>query len=41
MNVGDKYVTDKQNIPIRYADGSTGTEPWYLFRVPISDYEKK
>ena len=41
MNVGDKYITDRQNVPVRYADGSTGTENWYLFRVPISDYEKK
>jgi cell surface protein SprA len=41
MRVGDKYITDRQNISIRYADGSTGTEPWYLFRVPISDYQQK
>jgi cell surface protein SprA len=42
MQVGTtKYITDKQKIPIRYADGTSGTENWYLFRVPIKDYEKK
>ena len=42
MAVGNtKYITDRQSIPIRYADGSSGNENWYLFRVPIKDYEKK
>ena len=42
MDVGNtKYITDRQSIPIRYADGSAGRENWYLFRVPIKDYEKK
>ena len=42
MDIGNtKYITDRQNISIRYADGSSGTESWYLFRVPIKDYEKK
>jgi len=42
MAVGTtKYITDRQVVPVNYADGSTGTENWYLFRVPISDYESK
>jgi cell surface protein SprA len=42
MDVGNtKYITDRQAIPVRYADGSSKTENWYLFRVPIADYEKK
>ncbi|MGI8635697.1 MAG: cell surface protein SprA, partial [Segetibacter sp.] len=42
MDVGNtKYITDRQVIPVRYADGSAGNENWYLFRVPISDYEKR
>lgn len=39
MAVGTtKYVTDKRTINVTYADGTTGTEDWYLFRVPIKDY---
>ncbi|WP_147203419.1 T9SS outer membrane translocon Sov/SprA [Segetibacter aerophilus] len=42
MDVGNtKYITDRQVIPVRYADGSSKNENWYLFRVPIADYEKK
>ncbi len=42
MDIGNtKYITDRQNITVRYANDSTGVEKWYLFRVPISDYEQK
>jgi cell surface protein SprA len=42
MNVGTtKYVTDKQQITVRLANGSSSIEDWYLFRIPIKDYESK
>ena len=42
MAVGTtKYITDSKAVSVNYADGSKGTENWYLFRVPIKDYTKK
>ena len=41
MAVGDKYITDRQDVNVRYADGTTGTEKWFLFRIPIKAYESK
>ncbi len=42
MDVGNtKYITDRQRITARYADGTTGPEDWYLFRVPIKDFETR
>ncbi len=42
MDIGvTKYITDKQSVPVTYADGSRGNENWFLFRVPIRDYEDK
>jgi cell surface protein SprA len=42
MAVGtDKYITDKRTLNVSYADGHTGQENWYLFRVPITDYAQK
>ncbi|MFP5041066.1 cell surface protein SprA [Parasediminibacterium sp. JCM 36343] len=42
MAVGTtKYVTDSRPVQVTYADGGTGTENWYLFRVPIKDYTGK
>lgn len=41
MDVGvTKYVTDKRSLTVRYANGTTGQENWYLFRVPIKDYTR-
>lgn len=43
MGVGgvDKYITDSRAVNVTYANGKTGTENWYLFRVPIADYTQK
>jgi cell surface protein SprA len=42
MDVGNtKYITDKQAITVKYANGTSGVENWYLFRVPIRDYEQR
>ncbi|WP_243745671.1 cell surface protein SprA [Segetibacter sp. 3557_3] len=42
MDVGNsKYITDKRVVTVRYPNDSTGQENWYLFRVPIRDYQSK
>lgn len=42
MDVGvTKYITDKRAVNVTYANGTRGTENWYLFRVPIKDYVQK
>lgn len=42
MDVGNtKYITDKRVVNVTYANGTHGTENWYLFRVPIKDYIQK
>lgn len=41
MSVGTNYITDKRTLSIRYANGSSGSENWYLFRVPIKDYSSR
>jgi len=41
MDVGNtKYITDRRVVPVRYADGSSANENWYLFRVPIREGQK-
>ncbi|MGN6163696.1 MAG: cell surface protein SprA, partial [Flavisolibacter sp.] len=37
----NKYITDVRNVNVRLADGSTRPEQWYLFRIPIKDYQAK
>jgi len=39
MDVGlTKYITDKRVVPVNYANGTSGNENWFLFRVPIKDF---
>ena len=35
------FITDIRRPVVTLADGNTRTETWYLFRIPIKQYEKK
>jgi cell surface protein SprA len=41
MLVGTNYITDKRTVTVRLADQSTRQESWYLFRIPIREYQTK
>lgn len=42
MDVGNtRYITDKRTVSVRYANGSSGNENWFLFRVPIREFTNK
>jgi len=36
-----KYITDKRTVNPRLANGTTASEDWYLFRVPVKDFTSK
>jgi cell surface protein SprA len=35
------YITDRRTVNVDLADNTTRTENWYLFRIPIKEYEAK
>lgn len=41
MASGTNFITDKRVVPVSLPDGTSRTETWYLFRIPVSDYETK
>lgn len=41
MLAGTNYITDKRVVPVKLADNSTRSETWYLFRIPVSEFESK
>jgi len=41
MLVGSNFITDKREVNVSLADGSHRLEKWYLFRIPVDQYEKK
>ncbi|MDQ3072804.1 MAG: cell surface protein SprA, partial [Bacteroidota bacterium] len=41
MTVGQNYITNIQESPVRLANGRTEQVKWYQFKVPIRSYERK
>lgn len=42
MDVGSNpYIAQKQVVNVTYANGTKGTENWYLFRIPLNSYTRK
>ena len=40
-NTNNQYITDVRHIQADLADGSKRPETWYLFRIPIKNYQSK
>ena len=41
MSVGNNFITDKRTVNVTLANGSTRSETWYLFRIPVNKYQMK
>ena len=41
MTTGSNFITDVREVNAKLADGSTRREKWYLFRIPIREYQDK
>jgi cell surface protein SprA len=41
MTVGSNYITDIRDVDARLANGGTRREKWYLFRIPVKEYQAK
>ena len=41
MTSGSNFITDVRTPTITLADGTTRVEKWYLFRIPVSQYNLK
>ncbi|MFN2457264.1 MAG: cell surface protein SprA [Chitinophagaceae bacterium] len=41
MQVGANFITDKRTVSVNLADGSRRSETWYLFRIPVKEYQVK
>lgn len=41
MTPGTNFITDKRTVTVDLADGTTRNEDWYLFRIPVTQYQNK
>jgi cell surface protein SprA len=39
MQVGLNFIADRRDVDIKLANGNTRKETWYLFRIPIRNYQ--
>ncbi|MFT3910577.1 MAG: cell surface protein SprA [Ferruginibacter sp.] len=38
MNIGQNFIVDKKSVPVSYVNGTSGSETWYQFKIPIEAY---
>src|SRR5688500_5656195 len=41
MTSGTNFMTDKREVIVYLVDGTQRKETWYLFRIPVSQYQSK
>lgn len=41
MQVGDNYIADKREVSVTLRNGHQDIINWYLFRIPLSDFQSK
>ena len=41
MQVGTNFITDKRLVMVNLANNTTRPETWYLFRIPVAQYQQK
>ncbi len=41
MTIGQNYIVDKKLVGIPLVDGTSRSETWYQFRIPVSQYDRK
>ena len=41
MQVGNNFIADKRTSSVHLRNGNTETVDWYLFRIPLRQYESK
>lgn len=39
MQVGTNYIINKQEVDVKLPNGSSATETWYQFKIPILEYD--
>jgi cell surface protein SprA len=41
MTAGSNFITDVREVPITPVNGQQRTEHWYLFRIPVNQFQNK
>jgi len=39
LALGQKYIADEKEVTVKFQNGQTSKNKWYLFRIPVSDFD--
>ena len=39
LAVGQKFIVDEKEVDVKFQNGQTGKNKWFLFRVPVSQFD--
>ena len=40
LALGQKFIVDEKEVEVKFQNGQTGSNKWYLFRVPVSQFDQ-
>ena len=40
LALGQKFIVDEKEVDVKFQNGQAGTNKWYLFRVPVSQFDE-
>ncbi len=40
LALGQKFVVDEKEVEVKFQNGQTGKNKWYLFRIPVSQFDQ-
>lgn len=41
MVLGENFIVDEKEVPVKFQNGQTSSNKWYLFRIPVTNYDPK
>jgi len=41
LALGEKYIVDEKEVQVKFQNGQTSSNKWYLFRIPVTDFDTK
>lgn len=39
LAIGQKFIVDEKEVEAKFQNGQTGTNKWFLFRIPVSQFD--
>ncbi|MBH1960874.1 MAG: cell surface protein SprA [Flavobacteriia bacterium] len=40
LTLGQKFIVDEKEVEVKFQNGQTSSNKWYLFRVPVSQFDQ-